>query len=343
MHTRCEPQNEREIRGFRYLAAQLVLLVGLAALIACGSSKNQCDNASCAAGNTCIEEKGDNKCRRLCQTQNDATTGCPFNYTCVTRAAGDYCSLNAVVLAAAPKGQWGAHCDPLRGRDANVDCDIDQEFRCFGDGTKDANAYCTRYDCTADRDCAGGYFCATVNKYPDVSTDTRSVSQTIRVCKRRSYCDMCQSDVDCPLIANRTSHCIADKNGAHYCTQECDGDTGCNNEARCTPVTDAINKVCVPRAAVCVGDGSICSPCKSDKDCPQGLCQKTEYSTERFCSRKSGRVCGASDEGDCPTSVGGAKSAGCFTSDEPQWKGGQCVGFYTIGEDTIAGCFTPSR
>lgn len=339
--TKCGTTSPTRSSFSRYLAVCLLLLVGLA-VVACGSSATQCDPGACAANNACIAENGETKCRRICSSQFDRDLGCPFNYTCMAHEDSGYCSLNSVVLAEQPAGQWGTSCSPLGGRDANVDCDIDRQFRCYGEGTKDANAYCTRYNCTDDRQCAGGYYCATQNKFPDITRDIRSVRETIRVCKKRTYCDACTSDVDCPQFGARATRCIPDDNGARYCTVECDDDASCNNEAKCTTTPAAFNKVCIPRAGVCVGDGGICTPCKSDANCPNGVCAKTEYSTERFCTRSSSRTCTATDDGDCPGLINGAQSAGCFVSDEPWWQS-QCTGFFTLGEDTIAGCWTPSR
>jgi hypothetical protein len=329
------------------LRATLSLSLVLGWTSACGSNKDQCQDSDCAPNNVCVAENGDTKCRRLCSSQFDPATGCPFNFTCVTRAQGDYCSQNALVLNKVDKGQWGAPCNPARGRDANVDCDIDQEFRCYGESPSDANSYCTRFDCTDDRQCGAGMYCATVNRYPDVTSAIRSIKSTTRVCLKRAYCAPCASDVDCPSDGGKISHCIADAAMGHYCTVECDSDMACNNEAKCTNTPDAPKKVCVQRAGVCIGDGSICAPCRSDKDCPRGLCEKTEYSTERWCTVQSGVPCTqARPDGDCPLMVNGAAKAGCFTSNEPQWQN-QCTGFFTLGQppdqDTVAGCYTPAR
>lgn len=326
--------------------ASVVGFVGTIFVNGCSSNEASvaCDSSKCAAGNSCIEEKGEAKCRRLCASQLE----CPFNYTCVPNAAGDagqkssFCALNAASLTERA-GTWGTPCNPTKEPAPNADCDRTQSFYCFAQNPTDATAYCTRKDCMADAECAGGYTCATVNSSPDATNPARSIEETIRVCKKREYCDTCTTDLDCPQWGARKSHCVPDDSGNTMCSVECDTSEACNNEAVCAPANGTTVSVCLPRAGKCVGDGSLCAPCKSDADCPAGLCANTQYSTERFCTKKSSTPCNGGN-GDCPTTLPSGIKVGCSQDVSPWWVD-QCTGLVSFagGQQTIAGCYTPAR
>jgi hypothetical protein len=114
--------------------------------------------------------------------------------------------------------------------------------------------------------------------------------------------------------------------------------------------------VCAARAKECVGDGQLCSPCLSDKDCKNGFCVQGDYSTEHFCTVTSGVACtinmttmALTDM--CPSTDEAGVQIGCETeADENDIPANQCVGLVTFGTDPdtgaaeyVAGCYTPNR
>ncbi|HEY1958110.1 MAG TPA: hypothetical protein VGH28_20965 [Polyangiaceae bacterium] len=286
----------------------------------------KCDPTQCLPNNTCasgwatssdaIKADAANKttaCRLTCTKPTD----CPFNFTCVGGDGGNgYCAQDRTAYTPSVKGEpagglpWGAPCDPTKGFDQNSDCDVSQQFWCYGASPTDANAFCTQYQCTDDADCPGGWWCASVNDSPNVTgpcTAGTSIAAgnckpfrpdwgtTTTVCLPRvyenkpgTYCAPCNSDVDCPAAGGTAQHCVsADANGGDekVCATECQTDGNCPPDEACLdPGTGT--QVCVPRAQTCKGDGTFCSPCHSDDDCSAngGFCVQADYSTEHFCT-----------------------------------------------------------
>ncbi|MCW5833146.1 MAG: hypothetical protein KIS78_12160 [Labilithrix sp.] len=337
-----------------------VICGGLAVLSACSSDPAPaagCDSAKCAPGNTCLPFEGETKCRKTCSSNADPATSCPFGYTCTDTQTGDepFCVQDTAIgfdgqpLQPKTSGQWGAKCQANLGME-NPGCDTDQGFYCYGVSPTDGDAYCTRYDCQTDRDCGAGFWCGQANLTPNVGTAKRSTFGEVQnVCLRRTYCSTCKVDLDCPPILGKVQHCIDDASGARVCAPECDGNASCPNEARCADVGVGA-KVCYPRATVCVGDGSLCSPCRVDTDCGEdGVCVKGQYTTEKACAKKSTKSCGTSSapsQGSCPQSLpDGSKAAvrclGAVFDEVPE---DYCHGIYMIGaEGGDIGCWTPKR
>lgn len=305
-------------------------------------SSGSCPSDGCAEGNECIEFKGKEACRRLC-TSHTGTEGCPFNYFCFQPPTGKaFCEKNTYTYDKKDKGQWGAACNAAGGLE-NPDCDTEQGFWCLGLNPSDADAYCTVYDCNADADCGAGFWCATINQFPSVETTMRGAAGEIRtVCKKREFCEPCTTDFDCGSKAGVVSHCIDGGSGLKTCANECTADTNCNNEATCTAVDGVDATVCVPRSGACVGDGSLCAPCRSDQDCPSGVCAKTQYSTERFCTVASASNCKSND---CPAmpSIPGSPGGACLTKAIGEVPVGSCVGLFKLGDSNYPGCYTPRR
>jgi hypothetical protein len=321
------------------------VLVGLLAVTACSSSSTaaSCDSSQCAAGNKCLPLNGETKCRKTCSSNSDPTASCPFGYTCVSESPEPFCVKENAGVTKSSLGQWGAPCNAADGLDHNKACDSDQSFWCFGLSPTDGDAYCTRYDCTADLDCGPGFYCGTANMYPDVTTVKRAYNQTEKVCLKRDYCAPCNADLDCLPIGGRTAHCVADDNGAGFCALECDKTASCNYDAQCLNFGDY--NACYPRAGSCVGDGSLCSPCRSDADCgDDGICVKGEYTQEKSCAKKSPSACASKD---CPGKPGNLPSSstgiGCPTKAYEEVPAGYCAGFYTLGQANDVGCYSPER
>lgn len=319
--------------------------------------KATCDSAKCAPGNECLELDGEVKCRKVCSSNSDPASSCPFGYTCRDPLTGDpaFCVQDAAVrddgtpLEKKPSGQWGASCQANLGVE-NPGCDTEQDFYCYGISPTDGDAYCTRYGCEADEECGAGFWCATVNTTPSVGTASRTAhGETQRVCLRREYCAPCEADIDCPALGGREQYCVTDKDGGSFCAPACDVTSNCPFEAYCADVGLDTN-VCYPRAKTCVGDGSLCSPCHSDADCgDDGLCVKGEYTTEKACAKKA-------PNGDCAAcpkeSLSGGR-VGCTREEHKGIPKSYCVGLYEFGKPVSTpdgsvqpndiGCWTPKR
>jgi hypothetical protein len=259
-------------------------------------------------------------------------------------------------------GVWGAACNPANGVDNNPDCDWGQGFRCYAQSPTDGNAFCTQIYCKTDADCRGGWGCATVNLAPNAESGNRSTGQTYTVCKPREQCAECQSDLDCASPVGLPEHCIADKNGGHYCATECSTNGNCTLDAHCLTLDQSAyckkgdsSCVCAQIAQECTGDGLLCSPCLSDADCKAGggLCLLADYSTEHFCGVPSTIPC-TYDNGTpvfkCPKtdeSPGGTKAMAaanisCLTApDGVEDPANQCVGLVNFGAGVqVLGCWS---
>lgn len=334
----------------------LTALAGVAAVVlaigACSSNNvvnaspdagpPPCDPAKCGTGNQCIADStGVSACRVPCATHAD----CPFNAQCSLNDAQNFCvKSTSPVAAKKDSGQWGTHCLAPDGETGNKACDAEGGFACYGVGTSDAYAYCTRFDCTTDLDCAGGFFCGTVNVGPNVTTDKRTFGKTRTACVKREYCAPCAADFDCPVIDGKQSRCIVNKDGsANFCATPCTDSTNCQLDAACTGRTEDGSKVCKPRAGTCKGEGGLCSPCRSDADCTNGFCLKGGYSPEKFCSEKASSPCepGQSSAGKCPKFTGFPDTLfGCSTASDESLPKDQCIGFIPFGEVEDLGCYT---
>jgi hypothetical protein len=379
----------------------LAILVGGALALACSSkppAAATCDPKQCAPGNDCIDDGSGPSCHKVC-TQQD----CPFGYYCNDGRPKSWCVGNTLVF---PQGtaQWGTPCMPPKER-GNPACDNADAFGCYGISPTDANAFCTQFDCLGDSDCAGGWWCETVNVSPNVTTTASSFGTKPRqVCVPRWYCAPCQLDHDCsPLPDGRPQYCMNDSKGNMYCTPRCTATANCASDAKCAPhwnlclggtspqpctrdedcppsaqnvaqhcdlgpVTGGMlgmtgvcapecgsdadcdtakgqhcqtsnNSYCTPRAGVCKGDGSLCSPCRSDADCTHGYCVEAPYSGERFCSQMANGMCPGA--GACPTKTGvTGSSVACTTMASDFAPVNQCVGVVSLGGTDVPGCWT---
>ena len=324
------------------VAAVVAALMVVAVSAACSSSKSSspaCDDSKCLAGNKCLPLNGETKCRKTCSSNTDPASSCPFGYTCVSQDPEPFCVQDTTGLTAAGKGQFGTTCNPTGGITQNPDCDSANNFWCFGSAPSDATAYCTRYDCQSDRDCAATFYCGSANDTPNVQTSKHKPGDTRMVCQKRGYCAPCTADLDCPSLDGRPQRCVPDATtNANFCTPECDSNDACNKEAKCVsyPKLDGSpDKVCYPRAGVCVGDASLCSPCRSDADCGNdGICVQGQYSTERFCAKKSPGTCTSGQKPMCPAPFAGTKAyIACIdTSDVPQVPQNYCTCLYFFSD-----------
>jgi hypothetical protein len=277
--------------------------------------------------------------------KNCINAGDPNQWCCNDAPAETYdqpfCKRITREYTPGPK-QWGSPCNPTGGLTKNPDCDTPQGFYCYGTSPADASAYCTRYSCNADSECAPGFYCGTVNVGPNVTSSKATLHQVINVCLRRDYCAPCAADFDCPAVNGTKQHCVADSQGNGLCAPECADNTNCPFEARCIDSGQGAH-VCYPRAKVCVGNQSLCSPCRNDSDCgDDGLCVKGQYTTEHACAKKSGVTCTDTAKM-CPASFAKGAHIGCTTMDDGSIPANYCVGLYPFSENSDIGCFTPAR
>jgi hypothetical protein len=311
------------------LFAALGLGLGVVLLVpfvpGCGGS--DCDSSECGAGNACVDDGTGVRCQRVCQNPE----GCPANFHCASAADGQtgYCAADkqAYVQGAGTR-PWGASCLPSQGIE-NPACDLANEFRCQAERPSDANAYCTRFDCASDDDCGGGYYCEHINNAPNAQTTKRSfgVDRTLTACLKRTYCAPCKGDAECEPIDGAKAYCVPDDKGQKFCTKECDSDRACRSDATCVSIRG--KQMCKPRAGVCRGDGSFCSPCFSDFDCTDGICFVGPYSNERACSVKSPTACVSGKPTACPKEAPGTlvTSVGCATENSAEFPKDSCVPF----------------
>ncbi|MEO7113829.1 MAG: hypothetical protein ABI183_25540 [Polyangiaceae bacterium] len=275
--------------SYAVLSVVAVLVFLAVAPLACSKSSS-CDDSKCAAGNKCINTGTTTQCELLCAKQSE----CPANYFCGPTKAGstNYCQPSSVTFKSAP-GQWGATCNPTGGLDNNPDCDTADQFWCYGRTPTDAKAFCTQFQCSKDTDCGEDYVCATINTYPDVRQAKQQFGQTTTVCLPRTYCEPCNTDIDCVPPTGGTAQCTTGTDNVKFCSYQCQNDGNCPQDAAC----DSNSGLCKPRAGVCKGDGMLCSPCRSDLDCAPGggVCATSEYSGERYCTQKSTTPCTVSN------------------------------------------------
>jgi hypothetical protein len=345
--------------SFRPAMAIAAAALALALVSPACSSKSTagCVDSNCAEGNKCLELDGEVRCRKVCSSNHDPSTSCPFNHTCVPRdGAESFCVKNALELTEGP-GLWGTPCVASQGID-NPACDADQGFFCYGTAPNDGAAYCTLYGCGSDSECAAGYYCGDVNSSPNVASPVRIVGATEKVCLKRTYCAPCRGDMDCPAQGGVEQRCVADDDGNQFCATTCANNGNCPYDARCVegPAEDAM--VCYPRAGRCVGDGSVCSPCRSDADCPEGACVQGKYTTEKHCTVASKITCTVGTGGvqpgvhyDCPTLTEPTELVRCIGSGDKISKDqglesvppNHCHGLYRLDKSIDVGCWTPDR
>ena len=331
-------------RAMAGLALALVAISGCSS----GAAPLACDSSQCLTGNRCIAAAGaPSQCRFPCATHTD----CPFNYHCDANAGGTspYCAPNTLQFPDKPGSQFGAPCSPTGGFQNNPACDSTDGFWCNASSPLDANAFCTYFGCKADTDCGGGFYCGKVNEYPNASTAQLQNGETLAACLPRGYCAPCSSDIDCAPADAAPQHCIAGTDGATFCAHECSQDSECDLDAKCAPQENY--SACTPRAGVCKGDGSLCSPCRSDADCTNGFCVPAYNSPERFCSSKSGVTCSYTSSlaivDQCPTTTTATSNISCSVpSVEPNMPANQCIGQVQEGLDDsgqpsfVPGCWS---
>lgn len=315
-----------------------------------------CDPAKCFTGNECLPLEGVEECRKVCSSNDEPSTSCPFNYNCVSTDPDNdvkpFCVATTArtndgeKLEKKESGQWGYPCLASKGS-KNPDCDRDQGFYCYGTSPTDGDSYCTRYDCESDLECGPGFACVDINTTPNIATSKKKeTGKTQKVCLKRTYCSPCAVDLDCPDDKGVPQHCITDKRGRGFCTPECTSSQNCNNEAKCVTAKlggSKTAKVCYPRSTVCIGEPKLCASCLVDTDCGEGgVCTHGQYTTEKFCITPAP----GGDCAQCPKEVSDpARKIGCSKEAGDLYPANYCLPVYSIGGTLGAdiGCWTPDR
>lgn len=347
------------VNSLKHWAAPLLILSGFL-LINCSSDKPAASSieatrplpcqATCHAPDggagiyACADTVGESICRRICSKHDD----CAFNEHCKAGSPQSYCVADKKAYRIR-EGQWGALCRPSGKIAGNPDCDSDQKFGCYAIGSGDANAYCTQFDCTDDGDCAGGFYCARANVAPNAETDSRSFGPTRKVCLRRfDYCAPCSGDFDCVSPSGIAQKCVKNAQGSPFCAPQCQDDGACPKDAACTAIEGGL-KACTPRAKTCVGDGSLCSPCRADSDCPKGACAENRFSHERFCTVKLTAPCDATTVAECAKLNKTKARASCTKRDSAAFEKDSCIALVQFGTDPdgnameTPGCWSPPQ
>ncbi len=151
-----------------------------------------------------------------------------------------------------------------------------------GDDTDCASLYCDGGVCSQPCTPDGAVAC------PDGSTCQVGTLPCRGVCRRtRALGDRCDGNQDC------ASSMCAQQGERTFCTQLCDGASGCPDGFSCTPTGD--QSVCVPDL------GGLDTGCTTDPDCLSGICTSEHGGT--YCTRRcasaadcpDGFSCGATD------------------------------------------------
>jgi hypothetical protein len=280
----------------------------------------ECDEAH---GFSCLE----GECNYECQSHADCVAVGHCGSVQVDGASKHYC----VHDEAPPKpGQLYTSCP------SGTECG--EPALCVGAGAGDLDAYCT-IDCESDADCAAGYYCGSITRAPcedacdaqAAPTDPRcapadqigagkpyrcgELGPERSVCRQREFCSTCESDADCLATPNQI--CARDESGEKICTRLCDtGARSCpwGNAARCGVFDEELGvPTCSHRFGSCHGDGKTCEPCRSDADCPGGVCASSQFTGERWCINLDTHCecpngaddSGTCSDGGCPKSPGG--------------------------------------
>lgn len=157
----------------------------------------------------------------------------------------------------------------------NADC-ASFGLTCYPSGA--SGNLCSR-GCKSDADCGGGTVCSAV--------------QGSLICTLPGWCAACKTDADCGPEAPvcRTDRDQKGNDLASYCTPECVvGDKSCPPGASCSKGATTVSIKafsCRPDIGTCSGDGSQCSPCRTDADCsPEHGCIQPSAESERFCAQR---------------------------------------------------------
>lgn len=261
-------------------------------------------------------------------------------------------------------GQYGSRCS------APNSCDSEAGFVCISAGEGDTDSYCTKPACTEEADCPSGYTCSETREprlpcsadcglpaappgEDCIAADEIGAGKiyqcdstaglVLRVCLQRDFCNECETDADC--AARPGQLCARGPDGVKHCTVLCSPGAGScpwGASTTCEVFDEELGQpTCGHRFGSCRGDGSSCTPCTDDGDCPRGFCTGSSFSGERFCfDEEAACVCdpgvGNCSGGGCPLTPGGLEM-NCV----PRTTGAPpsvCFGGFTSGASRL-GCW----
>lgn len=146
---------------------------------------------------------------------------------------------------------------------------------CFNFGPEDITPICSK-ECETNKDCPEYLVC-------DYKLGW---TEPVKACMEARYCSPCQVDSQCDFAGMA---CVKDEAGGRYCSFKClPGVLSCDAGSRCVLDEDRQDYYCRPFYGQCVGDGSQCSPCRIEDDCPADdkICFSMFFSLEKFCATK---------------------------------------------------------
>lgn len=328
-----------------------------------GKCEGKCSPELCLEGNTCVGNRcmlectshdqcysplrGDAKFQGCLPQTGDSETGLNDGatvYVCTdvdkAPAYGKLCAFGDECDAdyACPDG---TPCTAGQGSPDHCSAAECRPMTCRTTGEGDADAYCTTFDCTADADCAPGFYCEIVNlaqnicgtmkgdQMPcidpadftkDKATYQEGPFTALRnQCVKRRPCAPCEFKADCSLGGEMECVTIGD---TKHCAKTCATDDDCPNDFSC------YSNFCVPRSGTCTppttGD-TFCYNCLNDLDCgpADGTSVCLGGDVELFITPSAGmRACmdlslpyTCTTDADCPTSPSG-KHGECLDEGE---------------------------
>ncbi|MBN2724731.1 MAG: hypothetical protein JXR95_11730, partial [Deltaproteobacteria bacterium] len=270
-------------------------------------------NEECREGYTCLggfcrppTEMG-SPCEEVEDCEASENVDCKEGICSIPCTSGDECG-DAVCALTDDGEYWCLPVDfPVGDGTFGYPCavvDCAEDFTCLGAGSDDAQSYCTK-ECTVQRDCPPDFIC-------------RDAGEGDSYCIKRATCEECDLDYQCGF---QTDKCVLSdpsvSEGSKYCSVECDPDrVSCPLDFTCMDAyfcpgmnawvpdctwcttgdceeTPSTNQ-CFHDYGACTGTGELCTPCRIDDDCTEGLCLEFREFDNKVCSRD------CSDTGSCP-------------------------------------------
>ena len=321
---------------------------------------NECKDAhglhACPNGAPCDPPNGPPSCAPIDANQDGTVDNICQKDLAACRGVAD-CAVGRCAVDLAPCSLT-PQCEPN-------EC---QPMTCLGAGAGDADAYCTRYDCQADTDCPGGFFCGAVRVAADICGVEGKGPSSITLCGedtgapcvapadfgkdgatyfegplclmrnaclKREPCAACTTNVDCSAVPDQ--RCARNQDGSTACGKICNpvnGDKDCEPNYRCDPgglvVGESGFGACVHRFGACKGAGNFCEPCLDDRDCNGAICFSATGNELACLAIPLEASCPGGVNSDCPQSPSGAFGE-CLNEGEN----------YTSADAAYEKCFLP--
>ena len=201
---------------------------------------------------------------------------------------------------------------------------------CYSRQKDDPDSFCTQ-ECSDDRDCPAKLYCETVGTTANPDRKICVPRKFCAPCEFDSDCDLlggvctrdqngfkfCTTECTPPVALPEEVACNPNRDVDPNVDCRGVGDGGRNYVCSLTPqagvtvcrdpnlsncpqpfseckASDDGRNLCYHRHGTCKGDGSLCSPCRSRKDCDEAsgaLCYRNSYTQERFCTTTCTSTC----------------------------------------------------